>query len=40
MLLKMCIRDRIDTDIEEVLITADNVDEYVEMYKKNGQITE
>ena len=31
---------QIDTDIEEVLITADNVDEYVEMYKKNGQITE
>lgn len=31
---------KIDTDIEEVLITADNVDEYVEMYKKNGQITE
>ena len=31
---------QIDTDIEEGLITADNVDEYVEMYKKNGQITE
>ena len=31
---------QIDTDIEEVLINADNVAEYVEMYKANGQITE
>jgi len=31
---------QIDTDIEEVLINADNVGEYVEMYKANGQITE
>ena len=31
---------QIDTDIAEVLMTADNVDEYVEMYKANGQITE
>ena len=31
---------QIDTDIEEVLITSDNVDEYVTMYKENGQITE
>jgi len=27
---------QIDTDIEEVLITADNAEEYVEMYKKRG----
>ena len=27
---------QIDTDIEEVLITADNVDEYVEMYKERS----
>lgn len=31
---------QIDTDIEEVLITADNVAEYVTMYKERGQITE
>ena len=31
---------QIDTDIEEVLIDADNVDEYIEMYKANGQIIE
>lgn len=32
--------DQIDTDIDAVLINADNVAEYVEMYKANGQITE
>lgn len=31
---------QIDTDIEEVLITKDNVAEYVEMYKERGQIAE
>ena len=31
---------QIDTDIEEVLITKDNVAEYVEMYKERGQIKE
>lgn len=31
---------QIDTDIDAVLINADNVAEYVEMYKANGQITE
>ena len=32
--------EQIDTDIEEVLITKDNVDEYVEMYTERGMITE
>lgn len=31
---------QIDTDIEEVLITKDNVAEYVEMYKERNQIAE
>ena len=31
---------QIDTDIDAVLINADNVAEYVDMYKANGQITE
>lgn len=31
---------QVDTDIDAVLINADNVAEYVEMYKANGQITE
>lgn len=31
---------QIDTDIEEVLITADNASEFVEMYRERGQITE
>ena len=30
--------EQIDTDIDAVLINADNVAEYVEMYKANGQI--
>ena len=31
---------QVDTDIDAVLITADNVAEYVDMYKERGQITE
>ena len=31
---------QIDTDIDAVLINSDNVAEFVEMYKANGQITE
>lgn len=31
---------QIDTDIEEILITKDNVADYVAMYKERGQITE
>lgn len=32
--------EQIDTDIDAVLINADNVAGYVDMYKANGQITE
>ena len=31
---------QIDTDIDAVLITQDNADEYVEMYRERGQITD
>ena len=30
---------QIDTDIDNPLVTKDNVDEYIEMYKKNGAIS-
>ena len=31
---------QIDTDIDAVLITQDNVDQYIEMYRERGLITD